>query len=76
MPEARSFFRLGGCREHGSIIGFQKLKPMRDVARMVVEMRDRQTKLGAQDRGGQLRHQFLGRVRFASKSVLEIATQT
>ena len=61
QDQARSLFRLGGCREHGSIIGFQELEPMRDVARMMVEMRNRQTKLGTQDRGGQLGHQFFGR---------------
>jgi hypothetical protein len=48
---------------------------MRDVARVMIEMRDREAEFGAQDRGGQLRDEFLGCVGSASEPALEVSPE-
>ena len=48
---------------------------MGDVVRMMVEMRERQAEVGAQDRRGQFRYQFLGRIGVASEPVLEVSPE-
>ena len=73
QAKARGLFCFGGRGKQGPIIRFQKLEPMGDVVRMMVEMRERQAEVGAQDRRGQFRYQFLGRIGVASEPVLEVS---
>src|SRR3546814_2231002 len=50
QQQARSFFGLGRSGQDGAVVILQQLEPMLDVARVAVEMRDRQPQLGAQER--------------------------
>src|SRR3546814_28133 len=75
QQQARSFFDLGRSGQDGAVVILQQLEPMLDVARVAVEMRDRQPQLGAQHGAGEFGDEFLGGVGRCAEAILEIASQ-
>jgi hypothetical protein len=59
VQEIHGLLRVGGGAENRALIVLEHRKPHGDVGGMVVPHFRRQAKVGAQERGSQLGHQFL-----------------
>ena len=76
-PLRANFLGLSQSRsgQDGTVVILQKLEPVLDIARVAVEMRDRQPQLGAQHGAGEFGDEFFGGIGRCAEAVLEITSQ-
>ena len=64
VDEVRRALCVAGGGEDGAVVGLEDVQPVGDVGGVVLTRLKRQIKIGTEERGAELGHEFFDRVAF------------